>query len=218
MQILGKKALVTGASSGIGKDAAIDLARRGATVAVCARRLERLEETLRECRRPAPQSRAYACDVRDRVQIARTVSAARADLGPIDILVNNAGVSAYPLFTEAPEELFDELMRANYLSAVYFTRQLFPSMIERHTGVVVFVSSFASRIATWRHTAYSASKFAITGFAEALYYEVKSCRGPRRQAASGPGATRRTGPPSSPSPASPRRSTTRSSRAAFTWR
>src|SRR6185369_5744998 len=51
MQILGKTALVTGASSGIGKDAAIDLARRGATVAVCARRLERLEETLRECRR-----------------------------------------------------------------------------------------------------------------------------------------------------------------------
>ena len=174
MQIVGKTALITGASSGIGKATAIDLARRGATVAICARRLERLEETLRECRKYAPGSRAYPCDVRDRAQIARTVAAARADLGSIEILVNNAGVSAYPLFTEAPEELFEELLRANYLSAVYFTREIVPSMIERRSGAVVFVSSFAGRIATWRHTAYSASKFAMTGFAEALYYEVKS--------------------------------------------
>src|SRR5262249_28461942 len=147
---------LTGASSGIGKDAAIDLARRGATVAVCARRLERLEETLRECRKHAPGSRAYSCDVRDRAQIARTVAAARADLGRIDILINNAGVSAYPLFIDAPEELFEELMRTNYLSAVYFTRELLPSMIESRSGAVVFVASFAGRIATWRHTAYSA--------------------------------------------------------------
>jgi short-subunit dehydrogenase len=174
MRISGKTALVTGASSGIGRDTAIDLARRGATVAICARRLDRLEETLLECRKHAPKSQAYPGDVRDRTQVARIVAAARADLGPIDILVNNAGVSAYHLFTEAPEEQFEELMRANYFSAVYFTRELIPSMIQRRSGAVVFVSSFAGRIATWRHTAYSASKFAMTGFAEALYYEVKS--------------------------------------------
>jgi len=174
MKISGTTALVTGASSGIGRDTAIDLARRGATVAICARRADRLEQTLAECRRHAPQSRAYTCDVRDREQIRRTVAAARADLGAIDILINNAGVSAYHLFTEAPEEEFEELMRANYFSALYFTREVMPSMIERKTGAVVFVSSFAGRIATWRHTAYSASKFAMTGLAEALYYEVKS--------------------------------------------
>ncbi len=174
MQISGKTALVTGASSGIGRDTAIDLARRGATVAICARRIDRLEETLRECRRYAPGSRAYPGDVRDRAQISRIVEAARAELGPIDILVNNAGISAYHLFTEAPEEQFEELMRANYFSALYFTRDVIPSMIERGGGAVVFVSSFAGRVATWRHTAYSASKFALTGFAEALYYEVKS--------------------------------------------
>ncbi|MET0152530.1 MAG: SDR family NAD(P)-dependent oxidoreductase [Candidatus Binatia bacterium] len=174
MRISGKTALVTGASSGIGRDTAIDLARRGATVAICARRLDRLEETLLECRKHAPKSQAYPGDVRDRAQVARIVAAARADLGPIDILVNNAGVSAYHLFTEAPEEQFEELMRANYFSAVYFTRELIPWMIQRRSGAVVFVSSFAGRIGTWRHTAYSASKFAMTGFAEALYYEVKS--------------------------------------------
>ncbi len=174
MRISGKTAFVTGASSGIGRDTAIDLARRGATVAICARRLDRLEETLLECRKHAPRSQAYPCDVRDRAQIARTIAATRADLGPIDILVNNAGVSAYHLFTEAPEEEFEELMRANFFSALHFTREVLPSMIERGGGAVVFVSSFAGRVATWRHTAYSASKFAMTGFAEALYYEVKS--------------------------------------------
>jgi uncharacterized protein len=174
MEISGTIALVTGASSGIGRDTAIDLARRGATVAICARRMDRLEATLAECRKYAPKSRAYPCDVRKRDEIATTAAAARADLGPIDILVNNAGVSAYHLFTEAPETEFEDMMRANYFSALYFTRELLPSMVERRRGAVVFVSSFAGRIATWRHTAYSASKFAMTGLAEALYYEVKS--------------------------------------------
>jgi short-subunit dehydrogenase len=174
MEIRGRVALVTGASSGIGRATAIDLARRGATLAICARRTDRLEEALRECQDHSPRSRAYPCDVRDREQIRTTIARAQRDLGPIDILINNAGAGAYNLFTEACDEEFEELMRANYFSALYFTREVMPSMVERHTGAVVFVSSFAGRIATWRHTAYSASKFAMTGLAEALYYEVKS--------------------------------------------
>jgi hypothetical protein len=173
MDIRNRTALVTGASSGIGRDTAIDLARRGARVAICARRLEKLEDTLRECRKFSPESRAYPCDVRDRGQIRGTVAATVRDLGPVDILVNNAGASAYHLFVEAPEEEFDDMMRTNYFSAVFFCREVVPSMVERGSGAVVFVSSFAGRVATWRHTAYSASKFAMTGFAEALYYEVK---------------------------------------------
>jgi short-subunit dehydrogenase len=174
MKIKGRVALVTGASSGIGRDTAIDLARRGATVAICARRADRLEETLGACHEHAPSSRAYACDVRDREQIRRTVTAASADLGPIEILVNNAGATSYHLFTQAPENEFEELMRTNYFSALYFTREVMPSMLDRGAGAVVFISSFAGRVATWRHSAYSASKFAVTGLAEALYYEVRS--------------------------------------------
>jgi short-subunit dehydrogenase len=174
MKIEGKVALVTGASSGIGRDTAIDLARRGATVAICARRADRLRETLTACQRYAPGSRSYTCDVRDREQIRRTVAAASADLGPIEILVNNAGVSSYHLFTEAPQDEFEELMRINYFSALYFTREVMPSMLDRGVGAILFVSSFAGRVGTWRHSAYSASKFAMTGFAEALYYEVRS--------------------------------------------
>jgi uncharacterized protein len=173
MEIAGRVALVTGASSGIGRDTAIDLARRGARVAICARRKERLEETLAECRRHAPDSRAYRCDVRERNQVRETVAAAASDLGTIDILVNNAGTSAYPLFVEASEDHFEEMMRSNYFPAVWFTREVIPSMIERGSGAVVFVSSFAGRMATWRHTGYAASKFAMIGLAEALYYEVK---------------------------------------------
>jgi uncharacterized protein len=174
VKVRGRIALVTGASSGIGRDTAIDLARRGATVAICARRTDRLEETLARCREHAPACRAYACDVRDREQIRRTAAAARSDLGPIDVLVNNAGIGAYHLFTQAPDEEFEDLMRVNFFSALWFTREIVPGMVERRTGAVVFVSSFAGRVATWRHTAYSASKFAMTGLAEALHYELAS--------------------------------------------
>lgn len=174
MRIRDTVALITGASSGIGRDTAVELARRGATVAICARRADRLEETLRRCREHAPRSRAYVCDVRERAEIARTVATARADLGAIDILVNNAGMSAYHLFVDAPDAEFEELMRANFFSALYFTKDVMGEMLERGRGAVVFVSSLAGRMATWRHSAYSASKFAVTGLAEALYYEVKS--------------------------------------------
>ncbi len=174
MQIHDKIALVTGASSGIGRAIAIDLARRGALVAICARRADRLEETLAACREHSPKSRSYLCDVRDPEQIRATVAASATDLGPIDILVNNAGVGAYHLFAEAPVEEFEELMRANFFSAVHFTKQVLPAMLARRTGAVVFIASLAGRMGTWRHTAYSASKFALTGLAESLYYEVKS--------------------------------------------
>lgn len=173
MEIAGKAAIVTGASSGIGKDAAIDLARRGARVAICARRADKLDQALHECRKYSPDSRAYPCDLRERRQIHEMAIAAARDLGPIDILVNNAGIGAYHLFLEAPEEEFEEMMRVNYFSAVYCTREVLPSMVERRTGAVVFISSMAGRVANWRHTAYAASKFAMTGLAEALYYEMK---------------------------------------------
>lgn len=173
MKIAGRAAIVTGASSGIGRDAAIDLARRGARVGVCARRVEKLEETIEACRKFTPDSHAYPCDLRDRRQVHDMAAAAMRDLGPIDILVNNAGAGAYHLFLEAPEEEFEELMRTNYFSALYCTREVVPSMVERRTGAVVFISSMAGRVANWRHTAYAASKFAMTGLAEALYYEMK---------------------------------------------
>jgi short-subunit dehydrogenase len=102
------------------------------------------------------------------------VAAAARDLGPIDILVNNAGASVYHLFVEAPDEEFEQMMRCNFFSAVWFTREALTSMIDRRAGTIVFVSSFAGRMATWRHTAYAASKFAMTGFAEALTMEVAS--------------------------------------------
>jgi short-subunit dehydrogenase len=174
MEIAGKTALVTGASSGIGRDIAIDLARRGARVAICARRVEKLADTLEVTRRHAPESRAYPCDVTDRGQVRELFAAAKRDLGEIDILVNNAGVGVYHLFLEAPEEEFEEVLRTNFLSAVYCTREVLPRMVERKTGSVVFISSFAGRFATYRHSAYCASKFAMTGLAETLYFEVRS--------------------------------------------
>lgn len=174
MRIRGSIALVTGASSGIGRDVAIDLAARGAKVAICARRAGPLEQTLERCREHDPGARAYACDLRDREAVRDLFAAIGADLGPVDLLVNNAGVGVYHLFVEAPEDELESVLRANLLSAQYCTREALPGMLERRRGSIVFVSSFAGRVATWRHSSYSASKFALHGLAEALHYEVRS--------------------------------------------
>lgn len=174
LKIEGKIALVTGASSGIGRALAIDLARRGAHLAICARRAKPLQETLAECRRFDPEASAYLCDLRDRAAVRELFAEIARDRGPVELLVNNAGIGVYNLFVEAPDSEIEEILRANFFSAVFCTREALPGMIERGSGSIIFVSSFAGRVATWRHTAYSASKFALAGLAEALYYEVHS--------------------------------------------
>jgi len=162
--------LVTGAGRGIGKVTTLRLAAAGWDVYAGVRKdadAERLRGAGLE---------PLTIDVTDQGTIDAAVAQVTAALagGGLHGLVNNAGIAVYHLFIEAPDDEFEEVMRANYLSAVYFTREVIPSMIERKTGAVVFVSSFAGRMASWRHTAYAASKFAMTGLAEALYYEVKN--------------------------------------------
>lgn len=92
--------------------------------------------------------------------------------GPVDILINNAGVSTQQAFEELPIEAFDKQMKVNYLSGVYTTRAVIEKMKKRNSGHIVFVSSAAGQCAIWGYTAYSASKFAIRGFADALSMEV----------------------------------------------
>jgi len=100
------------------------------------------------------------------------VAEVRKELGPIDLLVNNAGQSRYHTFVESPVEEFEHLMRVNYLGAVYCLKAVLPAMIERGQGHIVNISSIAGRIGTLRHTAYSATKFALAGLSESLYYEL----------------------------------------------
>lgn len=127
--------LITGASSGIGRQLAIDLATRGATVVGCGRSEERLQETLKEMRRTGPASSVHLCDVADPDQVRAMVQKILSDHGKIDILINNAGVGTYKSFVDSSSESFESVWRTNFLGAVYCIKEVLPSMIRRRSPV-----------------------------------------------------------------------------------
>jgi len=164
---------ITGASSGIGKQLAVDFAARGAIVVGCGRSIARLKETLKEVRRSSPASTMIGCDVSDAEQVRSMVAKILADYGKIDILINNAGVGMRKPFVESALETIEEIIRINFLGAAYCTHAVLPSMIVRKSGHVVNISSGAGKIATLNMSAYCASKFALNGWSESLYHELK---------------------------------------------
>jgi short-subunit dehydrogenase len=165
-------ALVTGASSGIGAATARELAARGMTVGIVARRAERLAEVLADCRAHTPASQMWAADLSDPDAAAALALAAWDALGHIDVLVNNAGVPmrrTTPHITAADVE---RVMRVNFLSSTAMTIALVPRMLERHTGTIVNVASIAGRFGVTTEAAYSASKFAMCGWSEGLFADL----------------------------------------------
>jgi len=161
-------ALVTGASSGIGAATARLLASAGTTVALVARRADRLEEVAADCRATAPDSRWWSADLADPEAAAELALAVWDELGPIDVVVNNAGI---PLRRPVDRLTLAEVERAmtvNYLSPVAITLALLPRLLERGSGTIVNVSSLGGRLGIPHEAAYCASKFALAGWSESL--------------------------------------------------
>ncbi len=169
----GLTALVTGASSGIGRLLGLRLAQKGARVALVARRETELESVAAEIRAQSGEALVLPCDVADSSQVAASARRALEHFGAIDILVNNAGYGGQRTFLDWDIEDMVRIMRVNYFGALYFTKALLPQMVERKRGWLVFISSVTGRIASPEKTAYAASKFAMAGFAEALSLEVE---------------------------------------------
>jgi uncharacterized protein len=111
--------------------------------------------------------------VSDAEQVRGMVAKILADFGKIDVLINNAGVGMRRPFMETDLATVEEIMRVNYLGAVYCAREVLPSMIERRDGQIVNISSGAGLIGVLNMAAYCASKFALNGWSESLYYELK---------------------------------------------
>ncbi|HSQ12907.1 MAG TPA: SDR family NAD(P)-dependent oxidoreductase, partial [Candidatus Deferrimicrobium sp.] len=149
--------VITGASNGIGKQLALDLAARGAVVVGCGRSIARLKETLKEVRRTSPSSIMIGCDVSDAEQVQGMIAKIIADYGKIDVLVNNAGIGMRKPFVETAVETIEEIIRINYLGAVYCAHAALPSMIARGRGHIVNISSIAGLIGTLNMGAYCAS-------------------------------------------------------------
>ena len=165
--------LITGASSGIGRCLAVDFAKRGTVVIGCGRSQERLDRTLNEVRRASPSSVMIACDVGNRQEVQSMVAKVLADFGKFDILINNAGIGMRKPFAETSVDIIEEIMRTNYLGMVYCTHAVLPTMIARGSGHIVNISSVAGIFGTLNLSGYCASKFAMNGFSESLYYELK---------------------------------------------
>jgi short-subunit dehydrogenase len=170
---VGLTALVTGASSGIGRLLALRLAKEGARVALVARREAELEAVAAEIRALSGEALVLPCDMSDSSQVANSARLALEQFGAIDILVNNAGYVGQSTFLDWDIEDMERIMRVNYFGALYFAKALLPPMIERKSGWLVFISSVSGRIASPEKSAYAATKFAMTGFAEALSMEVE---------------------------------------------
>ncbi len=168
----GLTALVTGASSGIGRALALRLARDGARVALVARRAAELEALAAEIGGSGGEAIPIPGDVSDRSAAERIAEQALRELGGVDVLFNNAGYGGHRPFLDWDLDDLERMMRVNYLGSVYLTKRLLPQMLERRTGWVVFVASVAGRIATPEESAYAATKFAVVGLAEALSIEV----------------------------------------------
>ncbi len=169
----GKVAVVTGASSGMGRLLALRMAGEGARVAVVARREALLAGLADDIRRAGSEALVVPCDVAERAQVFAAAQRIRDRFGHVDVLVNNAGYGHHRRFVDWDLDDIERLLRVNFLGSVYWTKALLPQMIERHSGWIVFVASVAGKIGVPEESAYAASKFAMVGLAEALSIEVE---------------------------------------------
>jgi short-subunit dehydrogenase len=171
-------ALITGASSGIGLELARQLARAGTKVALVARRQDLLEGVASEIRAQGGTALAVPCDVRERMHMHAAVGTAARELGPIDLLIVNAGVGHVVPADSFDAALIEDTFRTNLLGPVYAVEAALPSMLSRHSGHIVGVSSLAAYRGFPMTHAYCASKSALNAFLEGLRAEI-SDRGVR---------------------------------------
>ncbi|HVR44479.1 MAG TPA: SDR family oxidoreductase [Thermoanaerobaculia bacterium] len=168
----GRHAVVTGASSGIGRAVAIELARRGARLTLGARREDELSATAAACRDAGSACTAVLTDVSLRDHCRRLIDRGVSENGPVDILVNNAGFAIFDEVAEARTDEVEAMMRTNFFGAFWCIEAVLPSMLERGEGAIVNVGSITGLMGYARMGGYCATKFAITGLTESLRAEV----------------------------------------------
>jgi short-subunit dehydrogenase len=163
-----KVVVITGASSGIGRALAYEFASRGAKLVLAARRVERLEQIKNDL--PQTNILTVSADVSIEQDCQKLIEEAVSHFGKIDVLINNAGISMRALFADAELGVIKKLMDVNFWGTVYCTKSALPYLLESK-GTVVGVISIAGYVGLPGRTGYSASKYAIRGFLDALRIE-----------------------------------------------
>lgn len=169
----GRRVLVTGASSGIGAAAAVRFGALGARVGICARRVDRLDETRSACLAAgAPECRVWPLDVADLDAVDAFGAAVVGEWGGVDCLVNNAGASRRRAMDRITRDEWDETFRVNFWSCVRLVEAFLPGMLERGDGRIVNVSSMGTRSGARNVGAYAAAKAALNHWTEALWLDL----------------------------------------------
>ncbi|HEY6535927.1 MAG TPA: SDR family oxidoreductase [Candidatus Nitrosocosmicus sp.] len=170
----GKVVLITGASSGIGRQTAFDFAKNDAqTIIIVSRTKSNLEELEKDLRKNyTSEIIAYSCDISKKIEVEKMGEYLLEKIEHIDILVNNAGFGIYGKIKDQSIEEIESIMFTNYLGMVYCTKLFLNSMISFGSGHIVNVASVAASFGVPGLAAYCASKFAMLGFSESLQHEL----------------------------------------------
>jgi clavulanate-9-aldehyde reducatase len=171
-ELSGKAVAITGASSGIGEATALALAKAGASVALGARRKDRIDALAARIEDEGGTAVPLEVDVADESQARAFVETAHERLGRLDSLVNNAGVMLLGPVEQADSEQWRTMINVNVLGLLYCTSAALPIMREQGGGDIVNVSSVAGRFARAGNAVYAATKFAVGAFSEGLRNEV----------------------------------------------
>jgi short-subunit dehydrogenase len=165
------RAIVTGASSGIGCEIAVELARQGVQVVVVARREDRLQTLVERITKQGGHAEMVVGDITDPQTRKLAIETAQQKFGGLDILVNNAGVGASGLFETADPDRVRRIMEVNFFALVEMTRIALPLLKNGKTPIIVNVSSILGQRGVPHNSEYSASKFAVHGFSESVRAE-----------------------------------------------
>ena len=168
MTYSGQTAWITGASSGIGEALAVAIAQRGARVILSGRNLAELERVAKACGEALVlpfETTAYAA-------LPGLVAQAWDWREGVDLLVNNAGISQRSLAEETAFEVYERIVAVDLLAPIALTQAILPRIVERKSGRLAFISSVAGKVGVPMRTAYSAAKFGLLGYADALRAEV----------------------------------------------
>ena len=163
-----KTILITGASSGIGRSAALLFAEKGWSVAATMRAPEKETELNK-----IPEIWIYKLDVTDRNDLKNILPSVVSDLSTVDVLLNNAGYGAIGAFEKSTDEEVRQQFEVNVFGVMDLTREIIPVFRDQGHGIIINVSSVAGRISVPLYTMYNSSKWALEGFSEALQYELQ---------------------------------------------
>ena len=175
MELVGRRALITGASRGIGRAIALELCSQGAETLLCSRNSGDLEKLSREIVEHGGKARVVTCDLEDKGAVSSLVESLQADPEPVDILVNNAGLCRSEHIGMSSTEIltvWEETLAVNLMAPALISRAIGASMAKRGWGRIVNISSISGKKGEVFGGAYSASKFGLVGLTQSLALEL----------------------------------------------